>query len=363
MKGIPTIRRRDMRHSGHPWIALATMVLLEALLTGCHKGGGSGSADAASGGQKVFRFGHQHSGDTFLKARGILEKRLAEKGYRVEYIEFAAGPQLLEALNAGSIDIGSTGESPPIFAQAAGDPLVYLANYPSNGTKGVGLALLVPKGSPIRTIQDLKGKRIAFQKASSAHNFILQIVERAGLTYQDIHPIYLAPPDARAAFDSGSVDAWAIWDPFLTIAQQKTGGTILVNSQGIRSAGGFYLASRSFVKEHPDILKITLQELLDSGIWAYDHPDEASQLRSKATGIDAATWKVILDHTERASIRSITPEIIQDQQLTANNYYKIGLLPKRVDVREWVLPTEQYAQIIPRETGKQAAVQPADTKR
>ncbi|MCW3097431.1 MAG: aliphatic sulfonate transporter periplasmic ligand-binding protein [Chthonomonadaceae bacterium] len=362
MKSLLAKLRSSARHGSLPWIGLNAVVLLGILLAGCHKAGSGGNSSAANADQRVFRFGHQHSGDTFLRARGILEKRLAERGYRVAYVEFAAGPQLLEALSVGSIDIGSTGESPPIFAQAAGSPLVYLANYPSTSTNGEGLALLVPKGSPIHSIQDLRGKRIAFQKASSAHNFLLQIVERAGLTYKDIHPVYLAPPDARAAFDSGSVDAWAIWDPFLTIAQRKTGGTILVNSQGIRSAGGFYLTSRSFVKEHSDILKITLQELLDSGIWAYDHPDEASQLRSKATGIDAVTWRVILDHTERASIRPITPEILQDQQFTADNYYKIGLLPKPVDVWEWVLSAEQYAEIVPRETGKQAAVQPADAK-
>lgn len=356
MKAKPTMRPGQARPHRPQWILLAAALLLGTFLAGCHKGGGSGSRDTADGGQKVFRFGHQHSGDTFLKARGILEKRLAEKGYRVEYIEFAAGPQLLEALNAGSIDIGAVGESPPIFAQAAGDPLVYLANYPSTSTNGDGLALLVPKGSPIHTIQDLKGKRIALQKASSAHNFLVQIVQRAGLTYQDIHPVFLAPPDARAAFDSGSVDAWAIWDPFLTIAQKKTGGTILVTSQGIRSAGGFYLTSRAYLNHHADILKVALQEILDSGIWAYDHIDEASQLRSKATGIDAATWKTILQHTERASIRPVTDEIARDQQLTADNYYKIGLLPKPVQIREYVLSPEQYAQLIPKEqTASQTA--------
>jgi sulfonate transport system substrate-binding protein len=199
----------------------------------------------------------------------------------------------------------------------------------------------------MQTLQEIKGKRIAFQKASSAHNFVIQIVERAGLTYKDIQPVYLSPPDAHAAFDSGSIDAWAIWDPFLTIAQQKTGGRILVNSKGIQSAGGFYLSSPTFARKHPDWIKIVLQEIADSNAWAYDHPVEAGALRQKASGIDAALWQLIQRHAERTGIVPITESVIQAQQLTAENYYKIGLLPQRLNIRECVLTPAQYAQFVP----------------
>lgn len=331
------------------WSVSAVLLAAALGLAGCHRGSINEAArDGVPGSQPlVFRFGHQHGGDVFLKARGILEKRMAAKGVKIEYVEFPAGPQLLEALSVGSIDLGATGESPPIFAQAAGASLVYVANISMTNDNGDGQAILVPKSSPIHTIQDLRGKRIAFQKASSAHNFVIQIVEREKLTYKDIQPVYLSPPDARAAFDAGSIDAWAIWDPFLTIAQQNTGGRILVNSKGIKSAGGFYLSSRSFVNRHPDIIKSVLQEIADSSEWAYDHPDEAGKLRQQATGIDAALWKLIQSHTVRTGILPMTEDVLQAQQLTADNYFKIGLLPRPLNIRDCVLPPEQYFRLVP----------------
>jgi sulfonate transport system substrate-binding protein len=330
------------------WLVCAALTL-----TGCNRHDAQTNASGANGTTTplVFHFGHQHGGDIIIRARGILEKELAARGVKIDYLEFPAGPQLLEALGVGSIDIGSTGESPPIFAQAAGLPIVYIANNPPTNDRGDGQAILVPQNSPIRSIQDLKGKRIAFQKASSAHNFVIQIVERAGLTYKDIQPVYLSPPDARAAFDSGNIDAWAIWDPFLTIAQQKTGGRILVNSKGIKSAGGFYLSTRDFATKHADLLKIVLQEISDATAWAYDHPQEAGQLYQKATGVDAATWNLVQKHQERTGIKPLTESVIEAQQLTADNYYKIGLLPKSVNIRECVLTPEQYRAIVPVEHG------------
>ena len=338
---------KNKRLYGSAFALLLAIVTL--LQLGCHRAGteANGNLTSQQNATHVFHFGHQHGGDILLKSRGILAKKLAEKGYTVDYVEFPAGPQLLEALSVGSIDLGATGESPPIFAQAAGSSLVYAANNPPSSDSGEGQAILVPAGSPIHTIQDLKGKRIAFQKASSAHNFVIQIVERAGLTYKDIEPVYLSPPDAQSAFNSGRIDAWAIWDPFLTIAQQKTGGHVLVNSKGIKSAGGFYLASRSFANQHLDIIKIALQEISDSNAWAYDHPEESGKLRQKITGIDANTWKIIQSHAVRTGIVPVTDKVVEAQQLTADNYYKIGLLPKRINIRDAVLTPEQYAQIIP----------------
>ncbi|MBC7806765.1 MAG: ABC transporter substrate-binding protein, partial [Akkermansiaceae bacterium] len=199
--------------------------LLLTVAVGCGENGGSstgvGSRQGESGAAgrqpttaspSVFRIGHQKA-DTLnlLKLRGTLDKRLAEKGVKVEWLAFPAGPPLLEALGVDSLDFGSTGESPAIFAQAAGTPFVYIANIPNTNNNGDGQALIVPKGSPIRTLGDLKGKNIAVARASGAHNFLVQILQRANIPYTSIEATYLSPPDARAAFDAGKVDAWSIW--------------------------------------------------------------------------------------------------------------------------------------------------------
>ena len=168
----------------------------------------AGAADAAD---RTVRVGYQKYG-TFLllKARGLLEKKLEPLGFGVAWTEFPGGPQLLEALNVGALDFGITGESPPIFAQAAGAPLVYVGNEPPAPR---GEAILVPKDSPIHSLADLKGKTIALNRGSNVHYLLVKALEKAGLKYADVNVVFLAPADGRAAFEHGSVDAWVIWGP------------------------------------------------------------------------------------------------------------------------------------------------------
>jgi sulfonate transport system substrate-binding protein len=153
------------------------------------------------------RIGYQKSAVNLviLKQQGALEKRFPSS--RVQWIEFPAGPQLLEALAAGSLEFGLTGDTPPVFAQAAGKDLLYVGAEPP---KPLSSAILVLRDSPIRQLTDLKGKRIALQKGSSAHYLLVRAVEKAKLQWSDIQPVYLAPAEARAAFERRSVDAWAI---------------------------------------------------------------------------------------------------------------------------------------------------------
>jgi sulfonate transport system substrate-binding protein len=166
-----------------------------------------------------------------------LEKALAPLGIKVQWTEFPGGPQLLEALNVGSIDFGNTGEAPPVFAQAAGAPLFYVGVEPPAPD---GEAILVPAGSPIKTVAELKGKRVALNKGSNVHFLLVQALATANLTPADINSVFLAPADGRAAFESGSVDAWAIWDPFLAAAQAQTGGKVLVDGTNLAPNVQFY---------------------------------------------------------------------------------------------------------------------------
>jgi sulfonate transport system substrate-binding protein len=191
-----------------------------------------------------------------------LEKKLAPLNVEVKWLEFTAGPQLLEGLNLGSIDFGYVGEVPPIFALAAGAPLVYTAcELPSPEAEGI----LVPKDSPIRTIADLKGKKIAFNKGSDVHWLVVKALEDAGLKYSDVQPAYLAPADARAAFQNGAIDAWAIWDPFFVAAQRQIDARVLTTAKGIVNRHQYFVSTRSFSEKNAEVVKILMQELGELG--------------------------------------------------------------------------------------------------
>ena len=211
------------------------------------------------GQDKVVRIGYQKYGKlVLLKSKGTLEPKLAADGYKVVWTEFPSGPPLLEALNVGAIDFGNTGEAPPIFAQAAGAPIQYVA-YEPPAPKGE--AILVPKDSPLNSVADLKGKKVALNKGSNVHYLLVKALEKAGVKYSEIEPVFLAPADARAAFERGAVDAWVIWDPFQAAAEAATGARTLADGTGIVANYQFYFASKKFLDANPKIVDAVLAEL------------------------------------------------------------------------------------------------------
>lgn len=214
----------------------------------------------------VLRIGHQKFDPlTLVKAKGNLKTRLKALGVSsIEWIEFQSGPPMLEALNAGSIDIARTGDTPPVIAQAAGVPLVYVGG---SDPKDKSSAILVKKNSPIKSVKDLKGKTVALAKSSSAHYLVVKALEKAGLSWGDIKPAYLSPADARAAFEQGSVDAWGIWDPYYAIAQSQANARVLVDSQQLVKNRDFFLGYQSFVTKYPKIIKAIQQETQTVSNW------------------------------------------------------------------------------------------------
>jgi sulfonate transport system substrate-binding protein len=299
--------------------------------------------NSASSKVRVLRFGYQKF-NILLKTKGVLEKRLSPDGISVEWIEFPAGPQLLEAMNVGSIDFGHTGESPPIFAQAAGASLTYVAGIASSPA---GSAILVPENSPIQKLTDLKGKKIAFQKGSSAHLLLVQVLEKAGVKYSEFEPKYLPPADARAAFVKGSIDAWVIWDPFYAAAQQATKARVLIDGTGINKQGGYYLTTRKFVTENPQIVKAVLAEIQKLEEWSKQHREEVAKTLSSVLAIDIETMRKA---TKRRvfGIVPIDDDLINLQQKVADTYYQLKLVPQQVNVRNGVLSKEEYAAFSPK---------------
>lgn len=279
----------------------------------------------------VVRIGYQKYGTVnILKAKKNLDERLKAEGVTVEWLLFPAGPQMLEAMNAGSIDFGHTGEAPPIFAQAAGTPLVYAANEPPN-PKGEGI--LVPKDSPIKDVAGLKGKRVAFNKGSNVHYLLVEALKEAGVPYSDIKPAFLPPADARAAFEQGKVDAWAIWDPFYTAAKRATGARILKDGEGLVANREFYLATKTFAEQQPDRLKVILEEIQKIDDWAASQPTEVAKLLSPELGIDVPTLEEVAKRRPYG-VQPITEEVVGYQQKVADTFYELKVLPKQLKISE-----------------------------
>jgi len=265
---------------------------------------------------------------SILKQNGALEKALAPSGYHIRWVEFPAGPQLLEALNAGSVDFGLTGAPPPIFAQAAGIDLFYVGAEPASPETE---AVIVPPASALRDVRQLKGKRVAFQKGSSANLLIVQVLTKAGLTLADIQPIYLSPADARAAFTSGSIDAWAIWDPYLAAAQKTLQARVLSDHQGLLPVNSFYEASRRLVEQAPQALSVILDQVALTGAWARSNQAQVIGMVSADLGLPTEIVSIWQQRTAYG-VKPVSAEMTANQQQVADSFYRLKLIPRAVDV-------------------------------
>ncbi|MBP9788040.1 MAG: sulfonate ABC transporter substrate-binding protein [Acinetobacter sp.] len=268
-----------------------------------------------------------------VKAKGELEKNLAAQGVNVKWVEFPAGPQLLEGLNVGSVVFGEAGEAPPIFAQAANPNLVYVANQPPAPTAE---ALIVQKDSPIQSIQDLKGKRIALNKGSNVHYLLLKLLEANNLTLNDIQPVYLPPSDARAAFEKGAVDAWVIWDPFLAAAEHQIHARVIANGEHLVSNHQFYLADRKFAEGHPEILKTLVTTLNQTTDWVKTYPDDAAKLLEKPTALELGVLKTSISRMG-FGVQPISEKVAKEQQYVADAFFAQKLIPKQLVIADAVL--------------------------
>lgn len=278
--------------------------------------------------QRVLRVGNQKGLLNILKGRGTLEQRLAPLGVKVTWTEFTAGPVQLEALNVGSIDFGDVGEAPPIFAQAAGAPLAYVAATPP---RPASEALLLPKDSPIRSVADLKGKKVAYNKGSNVQYFLVKLLQKHGLKYDDVQSVFLPPADARAAFERGAVDAWVIWDPFLAAAEVALGARILADATGVVNNRGYLFSSLDYARQNADVIKVLIEELDRVDQWATAN-------RGALAGELSTLWGLPRPAVDKAVARSvygtgaITKAILQEQQAIADTFFDLKLIPKRINL-------------------------------
>ena len=275
------------------------------------------------------RFGFQKYGTlVILKERGTLDQRLKDLGINVTWTEFPAGPQMLEALNVGSVDFGTVGETPPVFAQAAGADLVYVAHQPPAPTAE---AILVQKDSPIQSVADLKGKRVALNRGSNVHYLLVKALEEADLSIRDIQTAFLPPADARAAFERGSVDAWVIWDPFLAAAEAALDARTLRNGEGLVSNHEFYISARPLEEQHPEVIKIIVEEIQSVDQWAKTNLQEVADFLAPSVGLPS---EVVFKAANRASYGAqfLSPAVIAEQQKIADTFSDLNLIPRKLDI-------------------------------
>ncbi|WP_109479844.1 aliphatic sulfonate ABC transporter substrate-binding protein [Paraburkholderia sp. C35] len=316
-----------MTRRGFARLAFASLVALASALTSAQ------SFAQNSGAPVSLRIGYQKSSTliTLLKARGTLEKALAPLNVRVSWNEFTSGLPLTEALNVDAVDFSAdVADTVPIFAQAAHARFVYVAQEaPSPGAQ----AIIVKNDSPLKTLADLKGKRIAVTKAAGSHYLLLAALNKTGLAPADVKISYLTPADGRAAFERGSVDAWITWDPYVASVDKNPDVRILENGNGLASYQRYYLASRTFADAHPEVVQVVFDQLKEAGEWLRAHPDEAAKTLAPVWGLDAST-------IERANarrsyvVRAVAQQNFGEQQIIADAFYKNGLLPARVETNQ-----------------------------
>jgi sulfonate transport system substrate-binding protein len=309
----------------------AVLGTLAALASGIASAQGSSTPSTV-------RIGYQKSSTLIvvLKTQGVLERQLAPLGVKINWHEFTSGLPLLEALNLDNLDFSAdVADTVPVFAQAAGAALTFVAQEaPSPAAQ----AIVVRADSPIRSVADLKGKKVGFAKAAGVHYLLIAALDKAGLSFKEIEPAYLTPADGRAAFETGAIDAWVVWDPFLSAAQRQSKVRVLTDGTGIASYQRYYLARTPFAKARPDVLAVLYGELQKAGVWVKEKPKDAAALLAPVWGLDAAT--VEQANARRSyQVRPVVPAGLVEQQRIADAFFAGKLLPRKINALDVALFT------------------------
>lgn len=294
------------------------LLTLSIILVGCS------SSNAEN---KKVRIGYQKNGTTLLlKANGELESRLKELGYTVEWSEFNTGSSILEALNSGAIDFANASDAPSMMALSKGMDFKYIAGENSSPqTEGI----LVKNDGSIQSIEQLKGKKIAYNKASIAEYLLVSALATVNLTLDDIESVILNPADANIAFENGDVDAWVIWDPYMTVSESK-GNQILTTAEGIVEHRSFYYASEKFIDSNKDAVVAYVEELSKVGESIDADSSKAATILEENTGIATDVWSTSL--SRRSSVATYLDDSAQaDLQRLNEDLYEIGLTTNPVE--------------------------------
>ena len=292
------------------------------------------TVDVASLQDLTLRVGDQKGGtEALLRASGELEKL----PFTIEFSTFTSGPPQIEAATAGKIDFAVTGNTPPIFGAAANAKVKIVTGYANNAS---GDAILIPGTSSLASVADLKGKKVAVAKGSSAHGHLLLQLNKVNLTLgpgKDVEPVFLQPADALSAFTSGNVDAWAIWDPYTAIVQLENNPKTLVTAEGVSNGYGFGIAGDEALA---DPRRNTAVRELALGIaraanWAKANPEEWAEQYSAEVGIDPRAGAIAQGRSLRPAI-ALDDSVVASEQELADAFADSGQLQGQVDFAKFV---------------------------
>ena len=294
---------------------------------------GTSSANQASVSGVTLHIGDQAGtgAQALLTAAGLIDKL----PFEVAWSDFTSGPPMLQAMGAGSVDVGGVGNAPPVFAAAGGSKIAIVGAYQANP---LGSALLVPKGSPITSVAQLKGKRIAVAQGSSADYHLLTVLTKAGLSVHDVTITYLQPAEGLAALTSGHVDAWDIWSPFIEQAEVQKNARALVTGTGYGSPYSFAVASRAALADPARAAAISdyLKLVAQAHAWATRHQAAWADVWAKASGLpDDVMVKAANDSA--ADAVPITPAVIASEQQVSDAFTKAGLISVHVNFNQYVV--------------------------
>ena len=335
----------------HLRLPLVGLLVGAAALAGCTKvedassttaptGGGDGPADTGfplDGVENAdFTGVTLRVGDQANIAKTLLETsgQLSDVPYQIEWATFASGPPLLEAMNADEVDIGGVGNVPPIFAQAAGQEIAIVGASTASAPGSYNEAIVAPAGSDLDSVDDLRGKKVAFAQGSSSHYLVLAALDSAGLTLDDIEVVNLTPVDGLAALGSGDLDAWAIWDPFLSLAVSQ-GAETVVTSEGLTDGFNFQVARAAALEDPATEAAIAdyLTRLSAAAQWAIEHNDEWAATYQSITGLPLEVVQSNLSRFKPAYV-PIDEELIAKQQKVADAFSEAGVIPGEIDVAQ-----------------------------
>ena len=277
--------------------------------------------------------------EAVLSAAGLLNTL----PFKVSWSDFTSGPPMLQAMASGSVDIGGVGDAPPVFAASGGEAVEIVGARQTNGDQD---ALLVPKGSPITSISQLKGKKIAYASGSSGNYNLLTVLNKASLTTKDVNLVNLQPADALAAFTSGSVEAWDVWPPYVQQVVAQNGAKVLATGSAYGNPYSFEVASKSAVADPKKAaaIKAYLTILNKGYVWTATHPQQWAAAWAKATGLPLSVMLTA------AKTDGTTPVAITDDTTAAENklveqFFAAGLIPSKVDMKDFI--TDQFNASVP----------------
>ncbi|RHW36784.1 aliphatic sulfonate ABC transporter substrate-binding protein [Lysinibacillus yapensis] len=305
----------------------SALVLLGLLvvLAGC-----SSNAEGNEGSQSTVRIGIQQSLSPLwiAKENGWFEEAFKELGVEVEWVEFQSGPPQFEGIAAGKLDFTDVGNTPVIGGQAADVPFKEIA-VTADGM--LANAILVNGDSGIKTVEDLKGKKIAVAKGSSAFGFLYQVLKKYNIDPSEVEIIQLQPDEATPAFENGSVDAWSIWEPFISIQTIRNDAEILINGKEMNlSSPSFAVARQGIIDEHPEFVSTFLEVYARAAEWRTDNKEEAIEFFSKARELEPEVVESVLNNTNYF-VSPITDEFNAGQQKVADLLFELGAIEKSID--------------------------------